>query len=100
MNENISLEIPDRQQQPKLVFTLQEAAAAIGRPYIALYRAVVRGDLKVLKGFGRLCITTDELNRFLTEQTVHVPKPNHRPRSKGFAEGQAGDEQSEKRLAD
>jgi hypothetical protein len=72
MNDNTYLETSAT--RPPRVYTLREAAQAVHRSYFTLYRAVCRGDLKVLKGFGRLAVSEAELNRFLGEVMDHVPR--------------------------
>jgi hypothetical protein len=57
-------------------FTLSEAAALCGVCYQTLYRAAVRGDLKVLTGFGRMMVSAQELDRFLSKAQVY--RPNRR----------------------
>jgi hypothetical protein len=64
------------------VYTLEQAAKEAGEKcsYWKIYRAVCNHDLKVLKGFGRLCISHAELHRFLNESQDHVPRPSKRGR--------------------
>jgi hypothetical protein len=76
MNDNTYLETSAT--RPPRVYTLREAAQAVHRSYFTLYRAVCRGDLKVLKGFGRLAVSEAELNRFLGEVMDHVPQSKTR----------------------
>jgi hypothetical protein len=54
-------------------FTLSEAAALCGVCYQTIYRAAVRGDLKVLTGFGRMMVSAQELDRFLSKAQVYRP---------------------------
>ena len=56
------------------VYTLRQAAGELGVTYISLWRAAARGDLKVLKGFPRLAVSTAELERFLSSNTEYCPK--------------------------
>ncbi len=55
-------------------FSLKEAADLCGVSYHTLYRAVCRGDLKVLSGFGRSMISDSELNRFLGKSEIYRRK--------------------------
>jgi predicted site-specific integrase-resolvase len=55
-------------------FSITEAAAACGVSYHTLWRAICRGDLRPLKGFGRLMISESELNRFLSKTMEHTPR--------------------------
>jgi predicted site-specific integrase-resolvase len=48
-------------------YSLAEAADMCGVSYHTIYRAVCRGHLKVLTGFGRLMVSDQELNRFLSK---------------------------------
>jgi hypothetical protein len=52
-------------------FSLKEAAEMCGRSYYTFYRAVCRGDIRVLSGFGRTMISDEELNRFLSKTEVY-----------------------------
>jgi hypothetical protein len=59
-------------------FTLSEAAALCGVCYQTLYRAAVRGDLKILSGFGRMMVSDHELDRFLNRSEVYRPTPRRK----------------------
>jgi hypothetical protein len=63
-------------------FTLSEAAALCGVCYQTLYRAAVRGDLKVLTGFGRMMVSDQELNRFLGRAEVYRPTKRRKTATK------------------
>jgi hypothetical protein len=56
------------------VYTLRQAADELGVTYVSLWRAATRGDLKVLKGFPRLAVSTAELERFLSSNTEYCPR--------------------------
>jgi len=62
-------------------FTLDEAAAICGVSYHTLYRAICRGDVRVLTGFGRMMISDKELDRFLGKTAEYKPRKrrNKRP---------------------
>jgi hypothetical protein len=59
-------------------YSLKQAAKKCGVSYSALWRAACRGDIKVLKGFGRLMVSAAELKRFLSQTETY----NGRRRSK------------------
>jgi Helix-turn-helix domain len=65
----------------KRAFTLEEAAAICGVSYHTLYRAVCRGNLQIVTGFGRMMISDKELERFLGESAEYKPRRrrNKRP---------------------
>jgi hypothetical protein len=56
-------------------YTLTEAAALFGVSYHSLYRAAIRNDLKLIRGFGRMMISDAELNRLLETQEYKPLKP-------------------------
>jgi hypothetical protein len=62
-------------------FTLEEAAAVCGVSYHTLYRAVCRGDLQIVTGFGRMMISDKELDRFLGKSAEYKPRKRHNKRS-------------------
>jgi hypothetical protein len=39
-----------------------------------MYRAVCRGDLKIIKGFGRMMVPDSELPRFVGDVTEYLPR--------------------------
>jgi hypothetical protein len=55
-----------------------EAAERCGVSYRALYRAVCRGDLKIIKSFGRMMMSHSELPRFVAKVTEYLPKTRKR----------------------
>ena len=61
------------QSNQRLAWTLKDAAARCGVSYWTLYRAACRGDLHVIKGFGRMMVAESELNRFLGVCGEHTP---------------------------
>jgi Helix-turn-helix domain len=64
----------------KLAWTLRDAAERCGVSYWSLYRAACRGDLKVIKGFGRMMVSEAELSRFLSNATEYLPR-RRKPKS-------------------
>jgi hypothetical protein len=62
------------EHKQRRVYTLRQAANELGVTYVSLWRAAARGDLKVLKGFPRLAVSTAELERFLSSNTEYCPK--------------------------
>ena len=54
-------------------YSLAEAADLCGVSYHTIYRAVCRGQLKVLSGFGRLMVSDQELDRFLSKAEEYQP---------------------------
>jgi helix-turn-helix protein len=49
----------------RLCWSLREAAERYSVSYQTMYRAVCRGDLKIIKGFGRIMVSDSELRRFI-----------------------------------
>ena len=70
--ENHKLEAPAA-PPPKLCWSLKEAAERCGVSYHTLYRAACRGDLKIIKGFGRIMVPESELPRFVGNVTEYLP---------------------------
>jgi rRNA maturation protein Nop10 len=66
-------------------YSLKEAAKKCGVSYNALWRAACRGDIKVLKGFGRIMVSAAELKRFLSQTETY----NGKRRSKWCGKSQA-----------
>jgi hypothetical protein len=58
----------------KLCWSLKEAGKRCGVSYITLYRAACRGDLKIMKGFGRMMVSESELSRFVANLTEYLPR--------------------------
>ena len=61
--------------KPRRAYTIPEVAKMTGVGRVTVYRAIYAGNLKVIKGFGRLMIAADELDRFLGKSVVHRPGP-------------------------
>ena len=57
------------QANPKLAFSLREAAYALGVSYITVQRLVKRGLLKSSSALRTKVISREELERFLRETT-------------------------------
>jgi len=55
-------------------FSLREIAEKCGVSYSVIWRAAARGDLKVLKGFGRTMVSGEELKRFLGKSETYNGK--------------------------
>jgi len=65
-------------------FTLDEAAAICGVSYHTLYRAICRGNLRVLTGFGRMMVSDKELDRFLGKTAEYKPRKRRNKRESAF----------------
>jgi hypothetical protein len=63
-----------RQSTPKLAFSRQEAAEAIGVSPVTIDRLTARGLLKPSRATRRPLYRVDELVRFLNETTVDLPQ--------------------------
>ncbi len=61
-----------------LCWSLKEAAERCGVSYHTLYRAACRGDLKIIKGFGRMMVSESELPRFVANVTEYLPRKRKR----------------------
>jgi hypothetical protein len=80
--ENHELEAPadhSPSRQPgwmnqKLCWSLKEAGERCGVSYLTLYRAACRGDLRIIKGFGRMMVSESELSRFAANVTEYLPR--------------------------
>jgi excisionase family DNA binding protein len=57
---------------PRLAFTIDEAAEALGLSYATLYRLLQRGLLKRSLAVRRIIIPRTELERFLKETTSSI----------------------------
>jgi Helix-turn-helix domain len=68
---------PGRMNQ-RLCWSLKEAAERCGVSYHTLYRAACRGDLKIIKGFGRMMVSESELPRFVANVTEYLPRKRKR----------------------
>jgi excisionase family DNA binding protein len=55
-------------------YTIAEAAQLLGCHKVSVYRRIYAGEIKILKGFGRLIISEAELNRFLGDDEVYTPR--------------------------
>ena len=77
-----SADHPSRSQSgsmsQKLCWSLKEAAERCGVSYHTLYRAACRGDLKIIKGFGRMMVSESELPRFVANVTEYLPRKRKR----------------------
>lgn len=55
------------QSSPRLAFSVQEAAAALGLSASSVWKWISLGQLRVIKIGGRTLITAEELRRVLEE---------------------------------
>ncbi|HWY91809.1 MAG TPA: helix-turn-helix domain-containing protein [Chthoniobacterales bacterium] len=55
-------------------FTIAQAAELLGVHKVSVYRRIYSGEIKVLKGFGRLTIPASELDRFLSQVEEYAPR--------------------------
>jgi excisionase family DNA binding protein len=67
-------------------YTIAEAAALLGVHKVSVYRRIYSGEIKVLSGFGRLMIPETELERFLGNVKVYVPRKQARKKVQARAE--------------
>jgi len=77
------MKISESEYAHKRAFTLGEAAAICGVSYHTIYRAICRGNLRVLTGFGRMMVSDKELERFLAKTAEYKPRKR---RNKGASE--------------
>ena len=61
-------------------YTIAEAAELLGVHKVSVYRRIYSGEIKVLAGFGRLMIPDAELQKFLGDVKVYVPRRRRRVR--------------------
>jgi hypothetical protein len=59
----------------RLAFSPREAGAAIGKSATYIYRQFYAGRLKPISDCGRLMISRDELQRFLSRGCEYNPQP-------------------------
>jgi excisionase family DNA binding protein len=64
-------------------YTIAEAAELLGVHKVSVYRRIYSGEIKVLSGFGRLMIPETELEKFLGQVKVYVPRRRRRVREAG-----------------
>jgi excisionase family DNA binding protein len=55
-------------------YTIAEAAELLGVHKVSVYRRIYSGEIKVLAGFGRFMIPDAELQKFLGDVKVYVPR--------------------------
>jgi len=67
-------------------YTIVEAAQLLGVHKVSVYRRIYSGEIKVLSGFGRLMIPDTELQKFLGDVKVYVPR-RRRPALQAEAAG-------------
>jgi excisionase family DNA binding protein len=57
-----------------LAYTIAEAAKLLGVHRSSLYRRVVAGEIRVLRGLGVTRIPAAEIDRFLAATKIYEPK--------------------------
>jgi excisionase family DNA binding protein len=67
-------------------YTIAEAAELLGVHKVSVYRRIYSGEIKVLAGFGRLMIPDSELQKFLGDVKVYVPRKQARKKVQARAE--------------
>jgi excisionase family DNA binding protein len=81
---------PETGLAERRAYTIAQAAQLLGVHKVSVYRRIYSGEIKVLKGFGRLTIPASELDRFLSQVEEYTPR--HRRgygRAKATAEAQS-----------
>lgn len=66
----------------QLTYTIAEGAQVYGCCYATLWRAIRRGDVKVLAGAGRLRVSKAELERFASKSIDYIPRRKTREKEK------------------
>ena len=74
--QNIST--PENGLANRRAYTIAEAAALLGVHKVSVYRRIYSGEIKVLSGFGRLMIPETELEKFLSQVRVYIPRRRRR----------------------
>jgi hypothetical protein len=59
----------------RLAFSPRESGAVIGKSATYIYRQIYAGRLKPISDCGRLMISRDELQRFLSRGSEYNPQP-------------------------
>lgn len=59
-------------------YTIEEVASLLGVHRVTVYRRLYAGELKVLKGFGRLMVPAGELDKFLNRVVEYTPRRTSR----------------------
>jgi hypothetical protein len=59
----------------RLAFSPRESGAVIGKSATYIYRQIYAGQLKPISDCGRLMISRDELQRFLSRGCEYNPQP-------------------------
>jgi helix-turn-helix protein len=71
---NVCMKVSESIGVQRRAFTLDAAAAICGVSYHTLYRAICRGHLRALTGFGRMMVSDRELDRFLGKTSEYKPR--------------------------
>jgi len=59
----------------RLAFSPRESGAVVGKSATYIYRMIYAGKLKPIADCGRLMISRDELQRFLSRGSEYNPQP-------------------------
>jgi excisionase family DNA binding protein len=73
-----TLSTPENGLANRRAYTIAEAAELLGVHKVSVYRRIYSGEIKVLAGFGRLMIPEAELQKFLEDVKVYVPRRRSR----------------------
>lgn len=65
---------PENGLAERRAYTIEEVAQLMGCNKVTVYRKLYRGELKVLKGFGRLMVPAGELDRYLNQTVEYTPR--------------------------
>lgn len=68
-----TLSKPMKSTEP-LTCTVTQASDLIPCDRSTVYRAIYRGDLRVIKGFGRLRVLKADLDKFLADTVTYTPR--------------------------
>jgi excisionase family DNA binding protein len=66
------------QSAPQQLYSLAQAAAYLGCHRSSVYRKVISGELRVLRGSGITRISLSELRRYLNNSELYHPKKRNR----------------------
>ena len=69
--------IPEVHPAPQQLFSLAQAAAYLGCHRSSVYRKVISGELRVVRGSGITRISLAELHRYLNNSELYHPKKRH-----------------------
>ena len=63
---------------PQQLYSLAQAAAYLGCHRSSVYRKVISGELRVLRGSGITRISLSELHRYINNSQLYHPKKRNR----------------------